>query len=85
VISKQLEELKNENCRLRETVAMLRKEMEHVNEMKRFETHSGDQDNTSKTFVEGQAYYLKSQVGLLLERFTDFNITTGHLREENQQ
>jgi hypothetical protein len=84
MLVKELNKLNSENCRLRDTVALLRNEMEHLSEMKRSEANYF-QEYPVKRASESEPCHLMARMDQLLERLTDFNANIYNFRDESQQ
>jgi hypothetical protein len=86
MLMKQVTKLKNENGHLRDTVTLLRNEMEQLNEQKNFETSSSFlKDFPVKDVSKSEACHLKARMDLLLERLADFNTNIYNFQEERQE
>ena len=85
MIKKQLNQLKNENYHLRDTVTLLRNEMEQLNEQKTYDTSVVKEEFPVKRGSTSEACDLKARMDLLLERLTDFTANIYSFREESQE
>lgn len=85
VLKKQINQLKNENCHLRDTVTLLRNEMEQLNEQKNYDTSVVKEECPVKRGSTAETCHLKARMDLLLERLTDFTANIYSFREESQE